>query len=177
LQSALEIAAAAGNGGTSGSIPPLLSTSHLVSRLNTQLHAYTSPEKYATFCFGIFDEPTGIFTYTNAGHLPPLLVRDGAAERLDVNGTVVGAFPFAKFDESRLELKSNDLLVCFTDGITEPENEYGEMFGEDRLIELIARSSHLNDEQIVEVVLEAVREWTATDELQDDMTVLLARRV
>jgi sigma-B regulation protein RsbU (phosphoserine phosphatase) len=177
LQSALEIAAAAGNGGTSGFSPPLLSTSHLVSRLNTQLHAYTSPEKYATFCFGIFDEPTGIFTYTNAGHLPPLLVRDGAAERLDVNGTVVGAFPFAKFDESRLELKSNDLLVCFTDGITEPENEYGEMFGEDRLIELIARSSHLNDEQIVEVVLEAVREWTATDELQDDMTVLLARRV
>jgi sigma-B regulation protein RsbU (phosphoserine phosphatase) len=177
LQSALEIAAAAGDGGGSAFVPPLLSTSHLVSRLNNQLHAYTSPEKYATFCFGIFDEPTGIFTYTNAGHLPPLLVRDGAAERLDVNGTVVGAFPFAKYDESRLELKSNDLLVCFTDGITEPENEYGEMFGEDRLIELIARSSHLNDEQIVELVLDSVREWTATDELQDDMTVLLARRV
>jgi phosphoserine phosphatase RsbU/P len=177
LQSALEIATAAGNGGTSGFIPPLLSTSHLVSRLNNQLHAYTSPEKYATFCFGIFDEPTGIFTYTNAGHLPPLLVRDGEATRLDVNGTVVGAFPFAKFDESRLELKSNDLLVCFTDGITEPENEYGEMFGEERLIELIARSSHLNDQQIVDVVLDSVREWTATDELQDDMTVLLARRV
>jgi phosphoserine phosphatase RsbU/P len=177
LQSALEIATAAGNGGTSGFIPPLLSTSHLVSRLNNQLHAYTSPEKYATFCFGIFDEPTGIFTYTNAGHLPPLLVRDGEATRLDVNGTVVGAFPFAKFDESRLELKSNDLLVCFTDGITEPENEYGEMFGEERLVELIARSSHLNDQQIVDVVLDSVREWTATDELQDDMTVLLARRV
>jgi sigma-B regulation protein RsbU (phosphoserine phosphatase) len=175
LQSALESAATAGNG--AATLLPLLSTSHLVSRLNNQLHAYTSPEKYATFCFGIFDEPTGIFTYTNAGHLPPLLVRDGAAERLDVNGTVVGAFPFAKYDESRVELKSSDLLVCFTDGITEPENEYGEMFGEERLIELIARSSHLNDEQIIEVVLESVREWTATDELQDDMTLLLARRV
>jgi sigma-B regulation protein RsbU (phosphoserine phosphatase) len=177
LQSALEVATAAGDGRSGGFIPPLISTSHLVSRLNNQLHAYTSPEKYATFCFGIFDEPTGIFTYTNAGHLPPLLVREGVAERLDVNGTVVGAFPFAKFDESRLELKVNDLLVCFTDGITEPENEYGEMFGEDRLIDLIARSSHLNDQQIVDVVLDSVREWTATDELQDDMTVLLARRV
>jgi|HubBroStandDraft_4_1064222.scaffolds.fasta_scaffold21575_3 sigma-B regulation protein RsbU (phosphoserine phosphatase) len=177
LQSALEIAATAGNGAGGDSLLPLLSTSHLVSRLNNQLHAYTSPEKYATFCFGIFDEPTGIFTYTNAGHLPPLLVRGGVAERLDVNGTVVGAFPFAKYDESRVELKPSDLLVCFTDGITEPENEYGEMFGEERLIELIARSSHLNDEQIIEVVLETVREWTATDELQDDMTVLLARRV
>jgi sigma-B regulation protein RsbU (phosphoserine phosphatase) len=177
LQSALEIAATVGSGAGGNSLAPLLSTSHLVSRLNNQLHAYTSPEKYATFCFGIFDEPTGIFTYTNAGHLPPLLVRGGIAERLDVNGTVVGAFPFAKYDESRVELKPSDLLVCFTDGITEPENEYGEMFGEDRLIELIARSSHLNDEQIIEVVLETVREWTATDELQDDMTVLLARRV
>lgn len=177
LQSALEVAAAAGDGAGRAIIPPLLSTSHLVSRLNNQLHAYTSPEKYATFCFGIYDEPTGVFTYTNAGHLPPLLVRDGVAERLDVNGTVVGAFPFAKFDESRLELKPNDLLVCFTDGITEPENEYGEMFGEERLIELITRSSHLNDQQIVDVVLESAREWGATDELQDDMTVLLARRV
>ncbi len=176
LQSALEIAATAGNGGNT-SPAPLLSTSHLVSRLNNQLHAYTSPEKYATFCFGIYDEPTSIFTYTNAGHLPPLLVRNGVAERLDVNGTVVGAFPFAKYDESRVELKSSDLLVCFTDGITEPENEYGEMFGEERLIELIARSSHLSDEQIIEVILESVTEWTATDELQDDMTVLLARRV
>jgi sigma-B regulation protein RsbU (phosphoserine phosphatase) len=177
LQSALEIAAAAGNGVGTGFMPPLLSTSHLVSRLNNQLHAYTSPEKYATFCFGIFDEPTNIFTYTNAGHLPPLLVRNGVAERLDVNGTVVGAFPFAKYDESHVELKPSDLLVCYTDGITEPENEYGEMFGEERLIDLIARSSHLNDEQIIEVVLESVTEWTATDELQDDMTVLLARRV
>jgi sigma-B regulation protein RsbU (phosphoserine phosphatase) len=177
LQSALEIAAAAGNGSGNGHLMPFVSTSHLVSRLNNQLYAYTSPEKYATFCFGIFDEPTGIFTYTNAGHLPPLLVRDGAAERLDVNGTVVGAFPFAKYDESRIELKSSDLLVCYTDGITEPENEYGEMFGEDRLIDLIARNSHLNDEQIVEVVLDGVREWMAAVELPDDMTILLARRV
>jgi phosphoserine phosphatase RsbU/P len=181
LQSALEIAASASSGSAAVSgkdcMAPFISTSHLVSRLNNQLYAYTSPEKYATFCFGIFDEPTGIFTYTNAGHLPPLLVRDGVAERLDVNGTVVGAFPFAKYDESRIELKCDDLLVCFTDGITEPENEYGEMFGEDRLIDLIARSSHLNDQQIVEVVLDGVREWMSSDELPDDMTILLARRV
>jgi sigma-B regulation protein RsbU (phosphoserine phosphatase) len=177
LQSALEIATAAGSGSATECARPFVSTSHLVSRLNSQLYAYTSPEKYATFCFGIFDEHSGIFTYTNAGHLPPLLVRDGVAERLDVNGTVVGAFPFAKYDESRIVLKPSDLLVCYTDGITEPENEYGEMFGEDRLIDLIARNSHLNDEQIIEVVLESVREWMATDELPDDMTILLARRV
>lgn len=173
LQSWLELAAAAGH----GTVTPGVSTSHVVSRLNNQLHAYTSPEKYATFCLGVYDEPTGAFTYTNAGHLPPALVREGVPERLDVNGTVVGAFPFSAYGESHVELKSGDLLACFTDGITEPENEYGEMFGEDRLVDLIARNSHRNEEQIIEIVLSSVRQWTASEELQDDMTILLARRV
>lgn len=172
LQSWLEIAAAAGSGTSIAAV----STSHVVSRLNTQLHAYTSPEKYATFCLGVFDEPTGGFTYTNAGHLPPVLIRDGVPERLDVNGTVVGAFPFSNYGESRINLRSGDLLVCFTDGLTEPENEYGEMFGEDRLVDLIARNSHRTDEQIIELVLSSVHQWTASEELQDDMTILMARR-
>jgi sigma-B regulation protein RsbU (phosphoserine phosphatase) len=173
LQNWLEAAAAPAGGRSFGPV----STSRLVGRLNTQLHALTSPEKYATFCLGIYDEPSGSFTYTNAGHLPPLLVREGVAERLDVNGTVVGAFPFSVYDESRVDMKSGDLLVCFTDGVTEPENEYGEMFGEERLSELIARNSHRTDEQIVELVLSSVHDWTASEELQDDMTMLLARRL
>lgn len=172
LQSWLEVAAAPGNG--SVSLP--VSTSRLVSRLNVQLHALTSPEKYATFLLGIYDEPSGMFTYTNAGHLPPLLIRDGTAERLDVNGTVVGAFAFSSYGESRVQMKPGDLLVCFTDGVTEPENEYGEMFGEDRLADLIARHAHRTEEQIVEMVLASVHEWTSSEELQDDMTLMVARR-
>ena len=173
LQSWLEVAAAAGK----GSVPLPVSTSRLVSRLNNQLHAYTSPEKYATFLLGVYDEPTGVFSYTNAGHLPPILVRQGVGERLDVNGTVVGAFPFSSYGESRVDMKSGDLLVCFTDGITEPENEYGEMFGEDRLVDLVERNAHRTEDQIIEMVLESVQQWTASGEMQDDMTILMARRV
>ncbi|MBZ5605343.1 MAG: PP2C family protein-serine/threonine phosphatase, partial [Acidobacteriia bacterium] len=173
LQSWLEVAAAAGNGAAMKAV----STSRLVSRLNNQLYAYTSPEKYATFCLGVFDEAGSVFSYTNAGHLPPLLVREGVGHRLDVNGTVVGAFPFSIYDESHLELKSGDLLVFFTDGITEPENEYGEMFGEDRLVDLIARNAHRSEPEIVELVLSSVHQWTASEELQDDMTILMARRI
>ncbi len=173
LQSWLEVAAAAGNGSTTKPV----STSRLVGRLNNQLYAYTSPEKYATFCLGVFDEQGSTFSYTNAGHLPPLLVREGVGHRLDVNGTVVGAFPFSNYDESRVEMKSGDLLVLFTDGVTEPENEYGEMFGEDRLVDLISRNAHRSDSEIIDLVLSGVREWTASEELQDDMTILMARRV
>jgi sigma-B regulation protein RsbU (phosphoserine phosphatase) len=153
------------------------STARMVSELNQQLHATTSPEKYATFFFAIYDQATGLLTYTNAGHLQPVLFRDGVATLLDVNGTVVGAFPFSKYEESKLELRAGDLLVCYTDGITEPENEYGEMFGEERLIELVAKNADRAEAQIIESVMESVRQWTGVPELSDDMTVLLARKL
>jgi sigma-B regulation protein RsbU (phosphoserine phosphatase) len=160
------------NGG--GGLP---SPSRLVADLNVHLHASTSPEKYATFFFSAYDDTTGVLTYTNAGHLPPMLVRNGAVERLETNGTVVGAFPFVEYEESRLELRRGDLLVFFTDGVTEPENAYGEMFGEERLAELLRRNAALGEEEILTAVTDAVREWTSSPELQDDMTLLVARRL
>jgi sigma-B regulation protein RsbU (phosphoserine phosphatase) len=153
-----------------------LSTARMVSELNQQLHATTSPEKYATFCFAIYDEESGAVSYTNAGHLPPILIRNGTATSLDVNGTVVGAFPFSKYDESKVQLERGDLLVCYTDGITEPENEYGEMFGEERLIALVSKNADREDAKIIHTVMEAVRQWTNSPELTDDMTVVLARK-
>ena len=153
-----------------------LSTARLVSELNQQLHATTSPEKFATFCIALYDDETGMLTYTNAGHLPPILIHNGKATPLDINGTVVGAFPSSKYDESKVELRAGDLVVCYTDGITEPENEYGEMFGEDRLIELVSKNADRDDHRVIEVVMDAVRQWTGSPELSDDMTVLLARK-
>ncbi len=156
---------------------PQVSAATLVSHLNTQIYAHTSPEKYATFFFAVFDEKTQTLRYTNAGHLSPLLFRNGSVVPLDSNGTVVGAFPFSHYDESCLAMSSGDLLVCYTDGITEPENAYGEMFGEGRLIDLVHKYATRDDHEIVQIVLEAVRSWTATPELHDDMTILLARQV
>jgi len=153
-----------------------LSTARLVSELNQQLHATTSPEKFATFCIALYDDETGLLTYTNAGHLPPILIHNGSSQLLDINGTVVGAFPSAKYDESTIQLHPGDLLLCYTDGITEPENEYGEMFGEERLIELVSKNQDRDDSRVIEVVMDAVRQWTGVPELSDDMTVLLARK-
>jgi phosphoserine phosphatase RsbU/P len=166
-------AARAGNGGPA----PALSTAALVTRLNQQLFAFTPPEKFATFYFALYDDRTGLMTYTNAGHLPPILIRGGAATRLEVTGTVVGAFSFAEYGESTLRLERGDLLACFTDGVTEPENEFGEMFGEERLTDLILKHASRESGEIIAAVMESVREWTGSPELQDDMTLLLARRV
>ncbi len=158
-----------------GSGPP--SAARLVSQLNQYLYANTSAEKFSTLCLGLYHDADSSFLYSNGGHLPPVLVRAGAVHRLEVNGTVVGAFPFSEYGESRIALEPGDLLVFFTDGVTEPENEYGEMFGEERFLDLLLRNAHLGEDEIVRTVIESVREWTGSEELQDDMTLLLARRV
>ncbi len=156
---------------------PEVSAARLVSALNKQIYAHTAPEKYATFFFALFDEPTRTLTYTNAGHLSPLLFRNGDVIPLDSNGTVVGAFSFAVYDQSCLVMHPGDLLVCYTDGITEPENAYGEEFGEQRLIDLVKKHAHRDDHEIVSIVLDTVRAWNGSPELHDDMTLLLAREV
>ncbi len=168
-----EPAATAGN----GAISVTLSTAALVSRLNQQLFAFTPPEKFATFYFALYDDATGLLTYTNAGHPPPILLRKGQPSRLEVTGMVVGAFSSAQYEESTVALKPGDLLVCFTDGVTEPENEFGEMFGEERLTEIVVKNYGRDSEEIIAAVTESVGHWTGSPELQDDMTLLLARRI
>ncbi len=156
---------------------PEIDVANLVSQLNKQVFANTSPEKYATFFFALFDEVSRTLTYTNAGHLSPLLFRNGEVVSLDSNGMVVGAFPFARYNESCLVLNPGDLLVCYTDGITEPENAYGEEFGQERLVDLVHKHYHQDNHEIIRIILDAVRSWTGVPELHDDMTLLLAREV
>ena len=174
IQSSMRTQLSAANGAR----PDHFSTAQLVGTLNRQLYANTSPEKYATFYFALYDEAAQSLTYTNAGHLPPFLMRDGKFERLEPNGIVVGAFPLAKYGEETVRLETGDILVAYTDGIVEPENTYGEMFGEERFQDVLAKYAHADSAEMMARVMEAVVQWTGpSSELQDDMTMLVARRV
>jgi len=153
------------------------STATLVTRLNKQLYENTPPEKYATFYCAFYDDSNGRLSYTNAGHLPPILVRNGNASRLEVNGMVVGLMPDAAYDQLMIELQPGDLLAAFTDGITESENGDGEQFGEDRLARLLVEHSRKTLDEIVEITTSSVRQWAFDLDNQDDTTMLLARRV
>jgi sigma-B regulation protein RsbU (phosphoserine phosphatase) len=154
-----------------------LSTASMVGSLNRQLYATTAPEKYATFYFAMYDEAQHALTYTNAGHLSPMLFRDGTVKLLEPTGTVVGAFPFAVYEEKTVKLEHGDMLVAYTDGLVEPENAYGEMYGEERLQELLIKYTHADSSEIIARAMEAVVEWTGSSELQDDMTMVVARRI
>ncbi|HEY9141635.1 MAG TPA: PP2C family protein-serine/threonine phosphatase [Bryobacteraceae bacterium] len=164
-------------GATNGTSPSQLSTAKLVATLNRQLYANTSLEKYATFYFALYHENTHSLTYTNAGHLSPILLRSGELQMLESTGTVVGAFPMARYEERTVPLEHGDLLVAYTDGIVEPENAYGEMFGEDKLKELVSKYARADSSELIARTMEAVMEWTGSSELQDDMTMVVARRI
>ena len=144
--------------------------------LNRHLFQSTQPEKYATLFLGFYDDVKHRLTYSNAGHLPPIVLsRDGSVRRLDCGGTVVGLFPDCDYLEETVELYSGDIFIAFSDGITEPENEFGE-FGEDRLVETIARYRHLPLPRITEHAITAIQDWIGSTEQPDDITLVLARR-
>lgn len=154
---------------------PVQSPSQILSLLNRHLYKTTQPEKYATLFLGLYDGHARQLTYSNAGHLAPLILGvDGSLRRLETGGTVVGLFENVEYQESKVQLCAEDILVAYSDGVTEPENEFGE-FGESRLIETIETHRNLPLKRIADQVLAAVQDWIGSAEQPDDITVVLAR--
>jgi len=144
--------------------------------LNRHLYQTTQPEKYATLFLGFYEDETRRMTYSNAGHLPPVILgKDGSTRRLNTGGTVVGLFDDLRYEEQTVELYPGDIFIAFSDGMTEPENEFGE-FGEERLVETIAAHRNLPLERISEHAVAAVQDWIGSAEPPDDVTLVLARR-
>jgi len=152
-----------------------LAPGRLMTTLNYQLYRATPPEKYATMFLGCYDAASQSLVYSNAGHLPPILLSpDGSAVRLESSGTVVGLFDGIGYGESRVPMRPGDIFFAFSDGVTEPENEFGE-FGEERLIELIQLHREEPLVRITEIVTTAVTDWIGGAEQPDDITLVLAR--
>jgi phosphoserine phosphatase RsbU/P len=160
-----------GDGGSESQLAPAM----LMTTLNYQLYRSTPAAKYATMFLGCYDPDARVLRYCNAGHLPPIIVRaTGEAFPLDINGTVVGLFDGVTYDESTVVMQPGDIFVAYSDGVTEPENEFGE-FGEDRLVALIKEHRHKPLPRIAEIITGAVTDWIGAAEQPDDVTVVLAR--
>ena len=132
-------------------------------------------EKYATMFLALYDGAERRLTFSNAGHLPPLLLAEtGSVRKLERGGTVVGLFDDLNFDEGSVQLRPGEIFLAYSDGVTEPENDFGE-FGEQRLIELVQENRDLSLERISEIVTAAVDDWIGGAEQPDDVTLVLAR--
>jgi len=152
-----------------------ISPGALLGLLNHQLYESTPPEKYATLFLGVYDGRSHRLTYSNGGHLPPILIaKNGGIRRLEAGGTVIGLFDNMSYEEGSVEMKPGEIFLAYSDGVTEPENDFGE-FGEQRLIDLVSDNRNFPLPQISQLVTTAVENWIGDNEQPDDVTLVLAR--
>jgi sigma-B regulation protein RsbU (phosphoserine phosphatase) len=146
--------------------------------INRHLCESTDDARYATLFFGVYDDSARELSYLNAGHNPPIVLRaSGEIERLNLGGMVLGLFEGNSYEEGKVRLDPGDLLVIFSDGITEAVSRQDEEFGDDALVELIRRHSGLPPEELLARITEEVDSFTGPVPPVDDMTLIVARAV
>jgi sigma-B regulation protein RsbU (phosphoserine phosphatase) len=146
----------------------------VVSAVNRQVHSSSLADRYATLFYSVFDESTRTLHYVNAGHNSPIIVRGGRLlHRLEASGPPVGVFSDAVFTAEAIQLKPNDLIVVYTDGVVEATNATGEEWGVDGLLAAVIGGRMQEPDRIVEAALVALDEFSA-DGPRDDATILVA---
>jgi serine phosphatase RsbU (regulator of sigma subunit) len=154
----------------------------VASRINNLLVESTDSNMFATFFYGILDQKRAVFTSCNAGHNPPLLMRrEGGIERLKAGGLLLGFMPDQEYAQESMPLKPEDILVLYTDGITEAvdtslDSMAENLFGEERLIEVIRRHQAGSAREIQSAILAAISEFTEHSPQSDDITLVVIKR-
>lgn len=145
----------------------------IVEELNYQVLENAKGEKFITFFAAIYDHTLKTLVYINSGHNPPLLISEGRIEQLSDGSTVLGALhPLPFINEGFIPDLEEFLLFCYTDGVTETENENGEEFGEERLMEYFAENSNKSLQSIHQDIIIRLDEFKGSNGYKDDITIL-----
>lgn len=148
-----------------------------MTRLNKATCSNCPSNRFITFFFCIFDPATGSVSFANAGHNPPILVRAGGqAEMLEGGGPPLGILSMAPFAQQSISFNQGDLLVLYSDGVTECINGQEEEFGEGRFIQVLAENREKPATAIVEAVTQALLDFAAGAPPADDITLVVAKR-
>jgi phosphoserine phosphatase RsbU/P len=150
--------------------------------VNQLIYDATPINRYATFFYGQFNRASRIFTYVNAGHNPPIVLRrapDGTVHviRLEAGGPVVGLFPGAPYQQGTLVMEPGDIFVGFTDGISEAMNQQDEEWGEERLIPAISAQSERRAAEIIPALMAEADRFVSGAPQHDDMTLVVLKMV
>ncbi|HZU24559.1 MAG TPA: SpoIIE family protein phosphatase [Bryobacteraceae bacterium] len=150
----------------------------LVTKLNRIICQNCPGNRFITFFIGVIDPATGEVTYCNAGHNPPVLVHaDGSVQHLEGGGMILGIFPKGAYTAETCRLEAGDVVVLFSDGVTEATQPgLDEEFGEDRLAEIIAELRNESAQSILDGVRQRLMDWIGGAPQADDITLVVARR-
>jgi len=147
----------------------------LLKSVNHLFYTNTADNRYATLFFADYDDSTHRLRYANCGHNPPMLLRaDGRLQRLTATATVLGLFKDWDCEIGEEELHPGDLMVMYTDGVTEAESDAGEYFDEPRLIDTLRANAQLPPESLLEAIVGTVQTFSGSEQA-DDITLVVAR--
>ncbi|HSY03639.1 MAG TPA: SpoIIE family protein phosphatase [Acidobacteriaceae bacterium] len=145
----------------------------LMHKVNRLVYEASASNRYATFFFAAFDPKTRRLECVNAGHNPPVVLRNGEVIRLEADGPVVGLLPFAPYTEQEMMLEPGDLLILYTDGISEAMTHADEEWGEERMIASALAVRNKSATEILRTMLADADKFTAGAPQHDDMTILV----
>lgn len=151
----------------------------LVARLNTLIYDTFPNERFVSLCFvELMSSETGLVLYVNAGHCPPLHYHAASNSHtfLAPTGGILGIIPEQQFRLENINMGKGDLLVLYTDGITEAQNRSGELYGEQRLANVVSAHAGNSSEHIAQAILEDVSQFSAKAKYSDDKTLIVAKR-
>jgi phosphoserine phosphatase RsbU/P len=152
----------------------------LLARVNNLLHKTFSEEHFVSlFYTELTDDRNGLVIFANCGHNNPILLRHNAtvAETLETTGQLLGPFPNEKFRTENFLMKKGDVLVLYTDGVSDATNESGDFYGEQRLIQRIIEHRNRSAKEITGLILEDVQKFNSLGTESDDKTVVTIKRI
>jgi phosphoserine phosphatase RsbU/P len=155
--------------------PHKLQPAELLRQLNQLVSVRRIDGRYMTMCFATWQQGRRRLRVANAGQSQPLLWKDGHVEQLNLSGFPIGIFDDATYEEWSVRLDSGDILVFYSDGITEASNREGKFFGTSRLKELLASGAHLTSAALADRMLEEVQEYTQGRAITDDRTLVVMK--
>jgi sigma-B regulation protein RsbU (phosphoserine phosphatase) len=160
-------------------IKPCATLAEMICHINRLVFDASASNRYATFFYAQYEPSTRLIHYCNAGHNPPMLCRRtngyDSFYSLDEGGTVIGLFPDISYREAKLQVEPGDILIGYTDGISEAMNMQEEEFGEERLREIIRRCDSRSASDMITCMLARVDAFTADAPQHDDMTLIVVR--
>ncbi len=147
--------------------------SQTLTLANKYICEHNSADMFVTAFVGVYDCETGEFTYSNAGHNPPVLCKNGKPEFMKLKaGFMLGSLDFITYEQDKIVLTDNDSLFLYTDGVTEGNDKNGEFFGEQRLLDIFENSQNMTSYQMVNSVEKSAYDFSEGIEQFDDMTML-----
>ncbi len=150
----------------------------IAKKVNSLLFESVKPGNFVTAVYSVLDSRNHILTFCNCGHDLPILLRaDGEVEYLREGGPILGIAPEAEYDERPIFLNAGEMVVYYTDGVTEVFNSKDEQFGLERLLELLRTNREKSAKEIEEIVHQAIRAFAAPDHVFDDFTMVIIKRL